>query len=171
MENILISIIVPVYNAEQYLVKCVSSIQSQTHKNIEIILVNDGSKDRSGALCDALKKEDKRITVYHTENKGQAAARNLGIKASKGIYLGFVDSDDYIKEDMYEKMLEEAEKHQAEITQIGYILVDEKGETKREVKQEFMLLEDFSEKVERYLLTKKHRRQRMRKTLSSQLKE
>ncbi|HBW13320.1 MAG TPA: hypothetical protein DEF30_05830 [Proteiniclasticum sp.] len=154
MENILISIIVPVYNTKKYLKKCVESIKAQTHKNLEIILVDDGSTDGSGNLCDALQKEDPRINVFHTENKGQAAARNLGIKASKGTYLGFVDSDDYIKEDMYEIMLKEAEKHQAEITQTGYILVNESGETIREVTQEFELLQDFNDKVEHYLLTK-----------------
>lgn len=94
----LVSIIVPVYNVEEFLPKCVNSIISQTYKDIEVILVNDGSNDSSGSLCDNFEKEDKRIKVIHKENGGLSDARNLGVYSSCGNYLMFIDSDDYLKD-------------------------------------------------------------------------
>ena len=102
--NELISVVVPVYNVENYLEKCVSSITNQTYKNLEIILVNDGSKDNSGAICDDLAKNDSRIKVIHKENGGLSDARNTGINVATGEYIGFVDSDDWIERDMYEQL-------------------------------------------------------------------
>jgi glycosyltransferase involved in cell wall biosynthesis len=99
----------------------------QTYKNIEIILVNDGSQDGSGELCDELAKKDNRIIVIHQDNEGQASARNVGISIASGKYIGFVDSDDYIKEDMYEIMLSAAIKEDAHIVQIGHYVVNEYG--------------------------------------------
>ena len=104
MEKSLISIIVPVYNVEQYVKCCVESIIQQTYKNLEIILVNDGSTDNSGYICDDLAKNDNRLRVIHQENKGLSAARNSGMSIAKGKYIGFVDSDDYINVRMYEKL-------------------------------------------------------------------
>ena len=101
-ERDLISIVVPVYNVEKYLEKCINSIINQTYKNIEIILVDDGSTDDSGKLCDELKKKDNRIKVFHKKNGGLSDARNFGIEKASGKYIGFIDSDDFIKEDMYE---------------------------------------------------------------------
>lgn len=124
-----ISIIVPIYNSEKYLVKCVKSICNQTYKNIEIILVNDGSTDNSNELCDKLALQDERIIVIHQENKGQASARNAGLNICTGEYIGFVDSDDYIDEKMYEKMLEVALNENAEIVQIGHNVVNENYDT------------------------------------------
>lgn len=98
----LISVIVPVYKVEPYLEKCVRSIQNQTYRNLEIILVDDGSPDRCGEICDELAKEDKRIRIVHRENGGQSAARNSGLSIATGEYVGFVDSDDYIDEDMFD---------------------------------------------------------------------
>lgn len=98
----LISIIVPVYNVENYLRKCVDSIICQTYKRIEIILVDDGSTDSSGAICDNYLERDDRIVVYHKKNGGLSSARNYGIERAHGKYIGFVDSDDYIDYDMYE---------------------------------------------------------------------
>ncbi|MDO5332223.1 MAG: glycosyltransferase, partial [Bacillota bacterium] len=102
----MISVIVPVYNAGRYLDECLSSIINQTYKNLEIILVDDGSIDGCGALCDAWKEKDCRVKVAHTENKGVSHARNLGLELSTGQYLSFVDADDWIDEDMYTCMME-----------------------------------------------------------------
>ena len=102
----LVSVIVPVYNAEDCLERCVHSITRQTYGNLEILLIDDGSPDRSGALCDALAAEDPRIRVIHQENAGSSAARNRGIEAAQGEYLGFVDSDDELLPDMYMRLIE-----------------------------------------------------------------
>ena len=102
--NELISIIVPVYNVEKYLKRCISSIIEQTYKNIEIILVDDGSTDKSLEICKKYSKTDKRINVYHKKNGGLSSARNYGIKKSKGNYIIFVDSDDYINNFFVEKL-------------------------------------------------------------------
>lgn len=99
-----ISIIVPIYNVEKYLEKCVSSIINQTYKNIEIILVDDGSTDNCYRICDDFQKKDKRIIVIHKKNGGLSDARNAGLRIATGELIGFVDGDDYIKKDMYEKM-------------------------------------------------------------------
>ena len=111
----LISIIVPVYNVEKYLEKCVDSIINQTYKNIEIILVDDGSKDNSGKICDIIKEKDERIKVIHKQNGGLSDARNAGLKIAKGTYIGFVDSDDYIAEDMYQTLYSLSKEKNADI--------------------------------------------------------
>ena len=98
----LISIIVPVYNVKNYLEKCLQSICGQTYKNLEIILIDDGSSDGSGELCDLFAQRDGRIKVIHQTNAGQSAARNRGLAVAQGELLGFVDSDDWIEPDMYE---------------------------------------------------------------------
>lgn len=100
----LISVIVPVYNTEQYLAKCIDSILAQTYQNLEILLVNDGSKDSSGAICDAYAEKDPRIKVIHKENAGVSAARNDALKIMTGEYVGFIDSDDTISPNMYEEL-------------------------------------------------------------------
>lgn len=111
----LISIIVPVYKVEDYLIRCVDSITNQTYKNIEIILIDDGSPDNSGKICDELRKKDNRIVVIHKTNGGQSEARNKGLDIAKGEYIGFVDSDDYIEENMFETLLDIAEREKADI--------------------------------------------------------
>lgn len=123
----LISVIVPVYNTLKYLPKCVASITAQTWKNLEIILVDDGSTDGTGALCDELARRDSRIKVYHKKNGGSSSARNLGIRKAEGEYLGFVDSDDFIEPDMYERLAEAAIEYDAYMVQIGRNEVDEAG--------------------------------------------
>ena len=100
----LISVIVPVYKVEKYLDKCVSSIINQTHRNLEIILVDDGSPDHCGAMCDAWAEKDSRIKVIHQENAGGGAARNAALDMARGELIAFVDSDDYIAPDMYEHL-------------------------------------------------------------------
>lgn len=102
----LISVIVPVYKVEPYLDECVQSLVNQTYRNLEIILVDDGSPDNCPAMCDNWAKKDKRIKVIHKENGGLSSARNAGLDSASGDYVGFVDSDDFIESDMYEKLLD-----------------------------------------------------------------
>lgn len=120
----LISVIVPVYNCEKYLEKCIRSIIKQTYSNIEIILIDDGSTDNSGKICD--KYQSNKIVVIHQKNRGQAAARNAGIKLAKGEYIGFVDSDDWIDSKMYEVLLKNMETAGADISCCGIAKVDNK---------------------------------------------
>ncbi len=103
--NELVSIIVPVFNVEMYLPECIESIINQTYKNIEIILVDDGSRDKSGEICDLYSKEDTRIKVIHKKNTGVADSRNVGLKCAEGEYLFFVDSDDMLRSHTIELML------------------------------------------------------------------
>lgn len=100
----MISVVVPIYNVEKYLAKCIESIIAQTYNNLEIILVDDGSTDNCGKICDDYAKKDQRIKVIHKANGGLSDARNAGIEAAKGYYIGFVDSDDYINVNMYERL-------------------------------------------------------------------
>ena len=116
----LISVIVPVYNVEKYLHRCVQSVLEQTYRNLEIILVDDGSTDESGHICDILANTDKRITVVHQKNAGLSAARNKGIEISHGEYIAFVDSDDYIDTKMYERMLTKMQLCNADMVICGY---------------------------------------------------
>lgn len=102
----LISVIVPVYNTAQFLERCVDSILKQTYRNLEVILVDDGSTDNSGVLCDNYKDIDDRVKVIHKKNGGLSSARNVGIDNASGVYVGFVDSDDWIEEGMYESLYE-----------------------------------------------------------------
>lgn len=115
----LISVIVPVYNTEQYLEKCIKSILTQTYNNIELILVNDGSTDNSGDICDVYAKNDSRIIVIHKENGGQSTARNEALEVAKGKYIGFVDSDDYISENMYKYLMDEIISTNAQVSVCG----------------------------------------------------
>ena len=104
-----ISIIVPVYNVEQYLERCVESILKQTVDNFELLLINDGSSDNSGQLCDELSRRDNRIRVLHIQNGGVSNARNLGIQSSRGEWISFIDSDDFVTEDYLETLLQPVE--------------------------------------------------------------
>lgn len=118
-----ISVVVPVYNVEQYLEKCVDSLINQTYKNLEIVLVDDGSKDTSGQICDNLKNSNSNIIVIHKENGGLSSARNKGIEVSTGELLCFVDSDDYIEYDMIELLYQNLIKYGADISACSYIMV------------------------------------------------
>lgn len=120
--NALVSIIVPVYNVEKYLEKCVKSIINQSYRNLEIILVDDGSADLSGELCDKLAEEDSRIHVIHRENVGVTSARRVGLQKAGGKYIGFVDSDDSIDEKMYEHLVENIEDTGADFVHSGYFI-------------------------------------------------
>lgn len=101
----MISVIVPVYNVEQYLPKCIESLVSQTYTNLQIILINDGSTDNSGTICDSYAKRDDRIIVIHQKNQGVSIARNQGLAVATGEYVGFVDPDDWCELNMYAEML------------------------------------------------------------------
>ena len=116
-----ISIIVPVYNCEKYIEECVSSILAQSFSDFELILVNDGSKDGSGALCDVLALSDARIRVFHKENGGAASARNLGLDNAKGEFIAFMDADDTACPDFLERLFGAAEKNNADLVMCDYI--------------------------------------------------
>lgn len=122
-----ISIVVPVYNVECYIEKCIESILSQTFKEFEVILVNDGSTDKSGEICNKYKEKDRRVKVIHQKNKGQAMARNRAIKIAKGEYLGFVDSDDWIDINMYERLYYKCIEDELDLAVIGIREVDERN--------------------------------------------
>ena len=123
----LISVIVPVYNVENYLDKSIGSILAQTYQNLELILVDDGSKDASGAMCDAWRAKDARIRVIHQTNGGQALARNHGIDEAAGAYLAFIDSDDWIAPDYLETLYRLLREHRAEISICDKQMIYESG--------------------------------------------
>ena len=144
--NKLLSIIVPVYNVEQYLERCLTSLLEQEYKDIEIILVDDGSKDSSGELCDSYAEKYDNIRVIHQLNSGQSMARNIGVKAAEGDYIAFVDSDDWVKTDMFSKLMGEAQLHpDVDMVKCGYCETDGKG-----YKKEVL----FSGSAKQYLVEK-----------------
>lgn len=123
----LISVIVPIYNAEKYLGKCLDSIIDQSYTNLQIILVNDGSTDGSLEICREYSRLDLRIIVISQKNCGVASARNAGLDRANGVFIGFVDSDDYIDKEMYETLLKAALTNYADIAECGCILVNQDG--------------------------------------------
>lgn len=125
----LVSIIVPVYQVEKYLRQCIDSILAQTFQDFELILVDDGSKDRSGQICDEFAKKDDRICVVHTLNRGAAAARNTGIQRASGTYIAFVDGDDHLAENMIGRMYEVILEAQCDLVICNFLhaFSDEKG--------------------------------------------
>ena len=127
MSSPLISVVVPIYNVEHYLERCLDSIISQTYTNLEIILVDDGSTDRSGAIADAYAAKDSRVKVIHQKNGGLSIARNTGIEACRGEYLLFIDSDDYIAPNMCECLLSHLTEADADIAIGGFYRVDSHG--------------------------------------------
>lgn len=125
----LISIIVPVYNVEKYLEKCVMSILNQTYRDIEIILVDDGSTDQCSSICDNLKQKHSNIRVIHKKNGGLSSARNVGLEVASGKFIGFVDSDDYIAPSMFEKLYQALIANSADLAICGVNMVDEEGKS------------------------------------------
>ena len=121
MENIAVSIIVPVYNVEKYLKRCLDSLINQTLSNIEIICINDGSKDCSGNILTEYALKDERIIVIDQENAGVSIARNVGMEVAKGEYIGFVDSDDWVDLDYFEKLYNSAKQNNCDIAVAGVI--------------------------------------------------
>ena len=146
MEQELISVIVPIYNTEKYLKKCINSIINQTYKNIEIILIDDGSTDSSKEICDDFSKIDSRIVVIHKKNEGVSKARNIGLKVSNGKYIAFIDSDDCIEkkylEALYKKMIEP----EIDMTMISFI----NNNDKIMINEEFLLNCFTTEQNEEY---------------------
>lgn len=130
MTEPLVSIIVPIYNVEQYLQRCVDSLINQTYRNLEIILVDDGSPDKCGEICDEYEKKDSRIIVIHKQNGGLSEARNAGKDRSKGEYLMFIDSDDWIELDTCEVIVEMAIRHDADMVPFGVRDVYSNGDSK-----------------------------------------
>ena len=116
----MLTVIVPIYNSEKYLKRCVESIQEQTYSDLEILLIDDGSTDNSLQICNELAEHDNRLVVIHQENKGVSAARNNGLNSATGEYITFVDSDDSIEEDMYELLMSELIKYNADMAHCGY---------------------------------------------------
>lgn len=125
-----ISVIVPIYNVEKYLNRCVDSILAQTYENLEIILVDDGSPDNCPQICDGYAKRDSRIRVIHKKNGGLSSARNAGLDVATGDYIGFVDSDDYISPDMYSLLYDRIKKEDSYIANCMYVRAFDSGEMK-----------------------------------------
>lgn len=124
-----VSIILPVYNVERYLAKSLESITRQTFTDYECILVDDGSTDGSGALCDAMAARDSRFVVIHQPNSGLPTARNVGIEAARGKYIGFMDSDDYAHPDMYKVLFECITATQADLAACQYFRSEKQDDT------------------------------------------
>lgn len=117
-----VSIIIPVYNTEKYIERCITSVLGQTYQNIEVICVDDGSTDMSGSILDELGQTDKRLFVVHKKNEGVTEARNLALEYASGDYIGFVDSDDYLEETMYEELVRVMEEKDVDIVTCGYYM-------------------------------------------------
>ena len=123
----LISIVVPVYKVEKYIRRCIDSLLAQTWKNIEIILVDDGSPDSCGQICEEYAAVYDKIRVLHKENGGLSDARNAGIAVAQGEYIGFVDSDDYIMPDMFEKLAKAAMEQHVKLSMCSFFCIDSDG--------------------------------------------
>ena len=124
-EKALISIIIPVYKVEKYLEKCIQSLINQTYENLQIILVDDGSPDNCGKICDEYAQKDHRIEVIHKSNGGLSDARNKGLEIAKGEYIGFIDSDDYIESDMYEVLYNLLKQYNADVSICNFYTVSQ----------------------------------------------
>ena len=120
MKEELISVIVPIYNVEQYLEKCIESIISQTYKNLQIILIDDGSNDKSGKICNKYAEKDKRVVVIHKENAGVSEARNTGLDNAKGEWITFVDADDWIEEEYCQRLYNLVIETNSDVALCGY---------------------------------------------------
>lgn len=146
MDN-LVSVIVPVYNVEMYLEECIKSIINQTYKDIEIILINDGSSDDSYKICEKYAKKDKRIILISGDNNGVSQARNKGIDISKGKFISFVDSDDYIEPNMIESLVKNIEEHECDIAICGYKMIFNDGSSKLSDNEQNIYIQFTSEEV------------------------
>ena len=137
----LVSVIIPVYNTEKYLRNCIESVISQTYKNLEIILVDDGSPDNCGKICDEYAKTDLRIKVFHNENGGLSRARNFGIEKSNGEYVTFIDSDDFVEPNFVSTLVELCKKHNADIVQCNRCYNNEKKDRESECERIYSNIE------------------------------
>lgn len=145
-----VSIIVPIYKVEDYLKRCLDSILCQTYRDFELILVDDGSPDNCGAICDSYKSFDNRVIVIHKINGGLSSARNAGLDVAKGQYILFVDSDDYICENLLKKTLKEIEQQKTDCVRFGYKKIGTNGEilTTRIIKNEIFEFDSANEKLD-----------------------
>lgn len=145
----LISIVLPIYNVEKYLRKCIETVLNQTYTNIEILLVDDGSTDNSGTICDEFEKKDKRIKVIHKINGGLSDARNTGLKHAKGKYISFIDSDDYVSEKYVEELYTLLKTNNAQIAVCNFQRVKEDGQaiSSEDIKSETLSSKEALEKL------------------------
>ena len=155
METALISVVVPVYNVAQYLEKSIASIQQQTYKNLEIILVNDGAIDESGRLCEQIAEQDERVLVYHKENEGLSQARNDGLKQAHGDYVIFIDSDDYIHPEMIASLYQQLIKEDADVSSCGVMNVYANSESPQTENQDDYFVCDTETFLREYLIGEK----------------
>ena len=155
METALISVIVPVYNVAQYLEKSIASIQQQTYKNLEIILVDDGATDESGRLCEQIAEQDERVLVYHKENEGLSQARNDGLKQAHGDYVIFIDSDDYIHPEMIASLYQQLIKEDADVSSCGVMNVYANSESPQTENKDDYFVCDTETFLREYLIGEK----------------
>jgi glycosyltransferase involved in cell wall biosynthesis len=138
----MVSVIVPVYNAEKYVEECIKSILNQDYSNIELIIVNDGSTDNSYEICKMISEKDERIQLYDRNNCGVGRTRNFGIEKASGKYITFVDADDFLDKNMIRRMVDEAEENDAEVVVAGFRRVTEAGEIVHEESYEEKIIDD-----------------------------
>lgn len=139
-----ISVVIPVYNSGSFLESCINSVLNQTHKNMEVFIIDDGSTDGSGIICDNYAKIDKRIKVVHQNNAGVSAARNQGVRLATGELISFIDSDDLLEEDMYSFLVQLMMEHDADISHCGYKRMDEELNIIKEVSGTHEIIEQKS---------------------------
>lgn len=145
--NNLISVIIPIYNAEKYLEKCIESILIQTHKDFELILVDDGSKDNSGRICDEYAKKDSRIRVIHKKNAGVSTARNTGIESAKGEFIAFVDSDDWLQKNSLEILYKEIKAQNADLVAGAFERIVRQGRQRHNIKSKLYYGDEIAENI------------------------
>lgn len=150
-----ISIIVPIYNAQKYLSRCIESVIKQTYKNFELILIDDGSTDNSYAICEEYQKKDNRIILIKKENGGQSSARNNGLNIARGNYIGFVDSDDWISSNMFEKLFSLIESYEADIVSSDYFFSNNDIEVFPEVSGKELVLNNKTEIIKYFFKSDK----------------
>lgn len=143
MCNDLVSIIVPVYNVDQWLPRCVDSLIAQTYKNLEIILVDDGATDNSGKICDEYSEKDDRIVVIHKENGGLSSARNAGVKVAKGNYISFVDSDDWVLPEFIEKLYSAIIENDCDMAECGFAALSSEVIPETNCNDSFSVVDDI----------------------------
>ena len=140
--KVLLTVIVTAYNVDRWLAGCLKSILAQTYTNLEVLVINDGSTDQTASIIDNIAKQDRRIVPIHQVNKGLVKSRDIGIAQARGAYVGFVDGDDTIEPDMYERLVTNAVKYHADISHCGYKYIYENGETEEHYGTGELLLQD-----------------------------
>ncbi len=146
----MISVIIPVYNAEKTIKKCLNSLISQAYKNLEIILINDGSTDNSKEICEDYEKKYTNIILVSKQNEGPGKARQIGLEKATGDYISFIDSDDYIDENFYNKLVNALEKNDADIVECGYNIIDENMQLIKECKMKLEIIEGKKDCIRHY---------------------